>query len=779
MGAFVTSEKFKNLDFPTADAGTDYLMGCIGDKMQCIIEFYTLVSAENITIITSETTSNNTLRRTDSGSFLKDGFRIGNSISTTGMGADSGNFSVTDVSDKLITIAETLTTKTTHFPAFIYRTNLVTAGDYYYNLIENEAPDSFVSLVDSETQQRYTVSGITATGTTGTFIIASNSKGWAVDADGFGVIIDGLGVSNYRQYFRITQTFIITPVVLYSQLENLQNGIPPAPDYWADRKCLRHLAKIDMKIERTDPEIVDTVTFSRKGNTAWLGEFLNGEPATYTASAPVYTHGSETVTEIQYDSSVATLATITLTSANTTFTTGTTATLQIAYIPADDSDFTNTVKTYRECFAFDRATLTCGAAPVGGINLGTNASQIFSAYATFVNAATITMHVTFRMAAALATKMSGKSSDNRNYLLFATVQDPTITATKGTDRNAVKIEVNSYSKNLDDSTLFGIFPNVNYYNASGGLLGSQVNGVAGDIVRAVAPFRVKNSGSQKLYSIGVRTDAVYTGATGTFTLEQWTSDTSSVCLDDGVQEISIQYNKNYRLPANHILNKITVTRNEALDTVQKAGYTLSYPFQLRYETWRTLDNADCDFGNATQNWAAISAKPGWSIKQYITATVYDPTTDHETDFTQECIINVSSTGATGSTGSWGVVTTYDDAGTTPQFGDILNYENTTVVADHYGDFSSLPTGVTGYYGMLFLDQQTLGGANWVYPFSSAEDLRQEDGGSPWMGPTGTTGVCTITLVSSTHIQIRAKLDYTKLSPAINNYNLRSKLDYLT
>lgn len=772
----ITSCKYSLSDFILGDAGSDYLLGSVGTKVTCTINFYSKVSAENITVIVSS--ADNSIRRTDAGSFVKDGFQSGNSLTTIGMGSDSGNHVVSSVTDKIIYLSSTITAKTTYTNSSIFRTNLLTAGDYFTNLIENTAPDNFTSLIDSETQPRYVVSGTSPTGTTATYTIASNSKGWAMDGTGFGVSIVGAGISNYKQYFTITHNFIISPVALYNQLDNLENGVPPAPDYFADRKCLRHLFKINMKINKTDAETSDTITYSKKGNTAWFGEFLNGEPATYSVSNLAYTYNGASVDEIQYDSSVATNCTFTLTSTDGTFTSAQKIVAHIAYIPFEQSDYTNTTNTYRAAFAYDRVDQQHGAPTKAGLNSGTNYQQITGITVTYVNSTTVTVSMSFTMASALATRISGKSEDDRNYVLFVTVQAPALTETKNTDMNSIIVDVNSYGKDLDDSTLFTITPNVKYYGPTGNLIGSEFNGAGGDIGYAYVPFQVKNSGSQLLYSIGVRTDAVPTGGTGTFTLEEWTADTSSYCLDDGVQEIAIEESKGYRLPETHRMNRITVERNVALDTATKAGYLLVYPFMLRYETWRELPDADCDFGSATQDWSVISAKSGWSIKQYITATVYDPATDHETDFEQVQNISVVQIGSTGSTGTWGVVTTYDDAGSLEQYGDILNYENTTVVATFYGNFSSLPTGTTGYSVVLFLDQQTIGGANWVYPFSSYEDLRQADDSSPWIGQTGTTATVAIVLVNSTTIKAYAKLDYRKLQPSINNYNIRAKLDYL-
>lgn len=757
--------------------GSDFMLGSVGSKVTCVVNFYVKVSAENIAVIVSSTDS--TIKRTDGGSFVKDGFQSGNSITAVGTGADAGNHVVSTVTDKVLYLSSPLTTETTYTNASIYRTNLLTAGDYFYNLVENTAPDSFVSLIDSETQPRYVASGFTATGTTATYTVASNSKGWVMDGTGFGVSIVGAGISNFRQYFTLTHSFIIGPVALYNQIENLENGIPPAPDYFADRKCLRHLFKITMKISKTDAETPDTITYSKQGNTAWFGEFLNGEPATYSVSDPVYTYNGSSVDEIQYDSNVATNCTFRIFNTTGTFNGSTLVVVHIAYIPFDQNDYTNTNTTYRESFAYDRAIPIVGNPPVSGLNNGTTYKQIDAVTSDVPDPSELWVSVDFKMASALATRIGSKSADDRNYVLFITIQHQDLTQTKDTDMNSIIVDVNSYGKDLDDSTLWGITPNVKYYGPTGNLLGSSVTGAGGDMVYAQAYFSVKNSGSQILHSIGVRTDAVFTGDTGTFVLEEWVADTSGVCLDDGVQEINIVESKGYRLPENHRMNRITVQRYPTLDTATRAGYALAYPFQLRYETWRRLEGADCDFGQATQDWSVISSKSGWSIKQYVTAEVYDPATDHTTEFEQECSISVVPTGSTGSTGTWCVVTTFDDAGTTEQYGDILNYENTTVRATFYGNFSSLPSGTTGYYAMLFLDQNTIGGVNWVYPFSSYEDLRQADDNSPWIGATGTTGTVAIVQVSATEIRATAKLNWQKLQPSINNYNIRAKLDYLT
>lgn len=775
MAIVVTSEKFKNLDFPTSDVGTDYLMGYVGDKIQCTIDFYVKVSSENISVILSETSYRNTIRRTDSGSFLIDGFRIGDTITTTGTGADSGNFTIADVSDKIITVTGTFTTITTYFSAFVYRTTTIKASEYFYNLIENDAPDSFVSLVDNQTQQRYTSQPTVASGSTATYSIASNSKSWAVDLNGFGVTITGLGVVDYKHQFRITQTFLITPVALYSQITNLTDGIPPAPEYWQDRKCLRHVAKIIMKTEITSPEIVDVTTFSRKGNTGWFDEFLNGESPTYSLSSIAYSVGGVTKSSIDYLNS--TTATINLTSANGTFTTGQTAVVHIIYLPKSDSDFVNVTTKYREVFAYDRALVTGGGGSAVGINLGTTYSQIQTASLTYNSTTSVTVTCAINCATALETRFGLKSLSDLNYFIFVTVQGTTVTSSTTTDRVAVKGDVNSYFTNKDDSTLFTITPAVSFTDAFGNNIGNAVRGRSGDIVKAVIPFTVKNTGTQLLESIGIRIQGQTTGATDAFTLEETTFDTSSYCLDDGIQMIDISQSKNYQLPVGSTLNEITVVRNSALDTATKRGYLFTYPFKLRYETWRTLSNADCDFGDATQDWSVITNKSGWQIKAIVTASVYDSTTDWTTDFEQNCEVTVSSS-PTGSTNSWGTVTTYDSDHLYNQYGSVFSDQVTKVVANFYGNFTSLPTGTTGYNGVLYLDQKEIGGVTWTQSFSTQSDIRPTDGSSPWMPVTGSTGTATLIKLSNTNIQLTAYLDYKLLSPSIDNYNIRAKLDYI-
>lgn len=776
MAVVITSQKFTYPDFPVLDSGTDYLIGYPGDKVIQTTDCYVKVSSENISVITAEDSNSNTIRRTDSGSFLNDGFRIGNSMAIIGID-DAGNYGIANVSDKIITITTTFSTKKDYTQCSIYRTNDLNSSNFYYNLIENDSSDSFISLIDNQTTQKYNISGISATGSTQSYSIASISQSWAIDQNGYGVTIIGMGISNYRYSFRIIQTFIITPIALISQLFNLQNGIPPAPDWFQDHRALKHVSKIEFKIDATNPDIVDTITFSRRGNTGWFDEFLSGEPAKYSLASNYYTHtsGGDVIASIDYIND--TNANISITSASATFTTGTTAIVHMIYIPSDDSDYINTTSKFRHAFAYDRANCYNGITGTG-FNSGTSDRQIKSALLTFVNSTAVNIVADISLASDLQNRINGKSDDNRNYFLFVTIQSPTISATNRTDRIAIKVDCNSYFANKDDATLFQISPAVSFSDLSGNNLGNSVVGNGGDFILSTIPFKVKNAGSQKLQSIGVRIQAQTTGGTNAFTLEETIFDMSSYCLQDGIQQLAISQDKNYQLPENNPLNNIIVERMKSLDNTNYACYNLYYPFQLRYEDWRLLNGADCTFGNATQDWSVISNRSGWEIKLIITASVYDPATSWTTDFEQSNSIVVNPPSATGSTGTWCIITTYDSSNTNNQFGNVFLDQPTLVVADFYGNFSYFPTGAIGYYGILYLDQQQIGGTIWVQPFSTQQDVRIESGISPWIPTTGTTGTATLIKISNAHIQLSGMLNHQLLSASINNYDFRAKLDYI-
>ncbi|MFI5404922.1 MAG: hypothetical protein ACHQ1D_00265 [Nitrososphaerales archaeon] len=292
---------YRKAQFTNADFGgmKEYLFGPIGSKITANILANVSWASESISAVF--TASNNSIERTDGGSFITDGFEDGDSIVISGTGSNNiivvaGSLIVTEsilylpsgVTD------ETVTTST----ANIYGTTPITSIDFYPNLVENNSGFNLFNLTDRETTPRYSADTISNfVGTPTLMQVTTNSHGWLSPAES---IINGTTAATiYRdtslsvmvsgesinQVFVINHTFTITPLFLSNQLELLRRGNPPTAGSFKDRFALKYIYTIDAKFDAFNADIPHTtdnnVEFP-KGQTGWYNEFVNGRPSTYS-----------------------------------------------------------------------------------------------------------------------------------------------------------------------------------------------------------------------------------------------------------------------------------------------------------------------------------------------------------------------------------------------------------------------------------------------------------------------------------------------------------------
>ena len=743
------------------------MLSAPGDTITVVTEFYVKWSAELVGCTFSS--SNNSITRNDGLSFIGDGFRNGDTITVANASSHNGNYTVSSVEDSVLYLT-TSPGSGNASAANIFGTTPITAADIFWGLIENDEAGNFYSKIDTQTQQRYTVSGISATVLTSTdAVVATNSKGWVVDATGYKLMIAGVSNTNYKQSFKVTHKFIV-PVGTYQQLRNFQNGNPPAPDYYQDRKALKYVIGIGAKYEAPDPDYPHYDTYSYRGNSAWFNEHFNGADATFTIESISFSIGGDAVDRLSYceDTDVE----IVLGSDNVTFSTGSTVVVSQVYLPGDVTEVVNTTTKYLQNFGHDRAKQTAGAAAVDGINLGTTYRQIDNLTVTYNSASQITINYTSQLSTALKNRIDSKRDDNRYYVIAVSVQSPSVTTTKGSDRVALIADVNTYDCNKDDATLFVVDPEITFETPGGVEIGNVCTVPAGSDVLAVVPFKVKASVGGILDELTVTIDAIH-ATDGTMNLESWGNAYSDGCLTNGVQTLSISQSRGFRLPGNEN-NLIAVQRYATLDDADYNGYILKYPFRTRYESWQQLPNAVCDFKGAVNDWSLITAAAGWQIKFIVGAKV--TANNYQTQFYHRANIDVTAATATGSTGVYGVVQTYTADGITPLDANaLLEDENTLIEATFDGlpDMTVLPVGATGVWAAIYLDFPGIGGVTSEYCYHSEFDAKIP--GNPFVSVNSTDRpLITITTGS---ITVKALIDHTQISPSTTQYQIRALMGY--
>lgn len=766
MSVYIDSISFADEYTSAGGGGVAFLLGSVGDKITATINLTIKWNSLSIPVVFNAT--NQTITRTDNGSFIRDGFRDDDTFTVVDSSSNNGNKVIDTVTDLVITTVGALVNETS-VGVTLHGTTPVTALDFYYNLIENTAAEDFTSLSDRETKQKFNVSGLSDSMAAATFTTPTNSKGWI---NGSATIDDGV-FTTYEQKYVITHTFFITPLFLASQLANLQNGLPPAPDYFKNGNALKYICQLDAKFSNIDPNITHTseglFTF-KYGNTGWFDEFLNGIDPEYTLESIAYTDADTGDDMDSIDFGKETDVTIRISSATGKFeVAGSPMVLNIMYLPTTESSYVNTTKTYQQDFTWDRKMLTTDTAS-NGENFGTDYQILTDITCVQINADIAEITFTADFSSFLQTFFADKDANDRNFLIWITPQDKDVTTTVGTDRNAVICDVNSLEYDTTDSSLFLVDGPVQFYEHPdySATPYSDFKGWPTDTIYSQGFFKVKKGSFMQSLRIVIEAEPTDT-TKQSFKLEEKIFNTEQFLGPDDIEEINIEEQRQFRIPTEYPWNDMNLVRHDGIDDAEYAGYKFQYGFKLRHETWLQLVNYYRDFlEQHTQDWSTYSNTSGWTTYYNVYASVRDAN-GNVTEFQHQCDLLVKQYSDYYESGVGEPILTIiqtfvddDVEGEVDIEEQILIDEITIVRATFTGNFATFPSGgYDGYYGILYLDIFGAGGINKIDQCSS-EISRVSD--SAWLGYTVDSANATLTKVNDTTITLEARINYEKLDP---------------
>ena len=781
--------RFSQADFTYTGSPnyTEYLFGSIGAKITADIRVEVAWSTEGVNMIFDGTAD--TIERADGGigSWINDGFRIGDTVVFTGTVSNNVTTTITDLTDELMSVtAGALTTETVVANAF--GETPIIAMDFYPNLIENSASFSLSNLTDRLTSPRYSADTITTDAANPTvMIVTTNSKGWVTPNDS--ATIYRSSFTNHIQTFVITHTFNITPLFLANQLSNLQNGIPPAAGVYQDRFCLKYVYTIDGKYTAYDPDIPHTtdgnVEFPR-GQTGWFNEFINGRPTVWTKKSIFYTDAatSGALTGIDYCKTTTIQCNLTSQVAA-----GLRYVIHVMHLPTNEDEYVNTDTEYKQNFIFEKAVFTIGSGVVQGENTGDYhfLKDVGSSASVSGNEVSITFTVEF--SDALQDILDTKDADNLNYLIFIT---PSGCVGQGVDacdtilttnQTALIMDVNTYVCDKDDATLFQVIDEIQFfpYPLCNGIGYSDFTLFPRDTVIIKAQFHVKQGTLLlpiTLETLALNITAVRQNNVEEFNLESFTINTSGFLPNgENIQEIYFEQNRDFIIPTGDCRNEISLSRVPTLDIAGYSAYELIYPFKVRWEEWRQLAGANNHFPTPTQNWMVYANQAGWAIKINLESAVKVITQQapilgnqralsHTTEF--EHIV-------------WGTIkdpcdipyaveiNTFDTTGVNSYEEVIASDADTKVVATISGDFSGFSE--SQLYGILTLDAWGVGGVAYSQEIGTRINV-DEDGA--WYGASSTLKAALVKVDNST-LTLTAFLNYLYLPTDTNQFILAARI----
>jgi len=728
-----------------AGGGNDYLNAGVTDKLIAWIDIHTFLAAENKRLDFDGATDTITnVNNNDFDSFITLGFKVGMTIEVEDTVSNDGTYTITEVTDRTITVAEALIDELDE-DASIFDDTPITALDFYYNLIENLSQESYLSLTDRGAIQRFTVSGLDATDVSATnMFIGSSSFGWvtnelfdAATGEVSTVNIAGLGIADHKQSFRIKHTFHVAPFATREQLTNFQNRF--APDYFQGINALKYIFKVDAKFVYGDPDVPHTgKSVDISGRSNWFDMNTDRTRPEYILNSIVYEIGVDVVDAP--DLNQITHVTIELTSRTGQFQIHSKMILEHLYLPLDTADYINTSTTLRQNFFNDRKLQLISAAAGHGEYVGTDYQVLKNIDWLFVDANNATVEFDIDYSTYIKDFLKLKSSDNRNFALIVSTQDLSIAVTNIIDRVPVLCAVGSLDYNQDDSSLIqavDTFRNYLYPDIDNDPT-NDIKGYSGDPVYSQFPFRVLSTGSvvHTIQKAGFQIVAVH-ATKDDFILEEKIFNLAGERKLAGIPTINIEEERNFITYEDDPFNLVFIERDAAFDSGAYKGFMINYAFVLRYEFWNTILHTDSrvtnpgtqsgvgtntifsDIDVVSDQWSDLQTA-GWSLKLRFVANILG-TDGYVNEFQADSAITVKILGD--QPGGYPAIAQetfyYDEDGnqightdvTDTDGGSIVINGNTRIVAIFTGDFDPYPAGADSPYGYMFDDIEDEGGIN--------------------------------------------------------------------
>lgn len=759
-------------------AYSEYLLGSIGLKVTANIQVVVSWGAIDVDLVFDNAAG--TITRTDNGSFLDDGFRDGDGIIITSTALNDAS-----VAPGVITVTEDVI----YWSGVVNETvngtiqgyTDITSIDFYPNLIENNDDFSLFNLTDRETVPRYVADTISTDSANPTIMqVATNSKGWISPADSATIYKDSASTAT-EQIFVIQHTFTILPIFRSNELRNIQLGLPPAATSFKDRFALKYVYTIDGKFSALDPTIVHTtdgnVVFP-DGQVGWFDEFVNGRPTTYTKESISYSNNTtgKSLSGIEY-------CAVTNVDARIQQAVGTmiesTFILHVMYLPLNEDRYINTLTDWKTNFIYERAAVSFRGATVQGENTGDYhflKDVSFTALDGTFQRGKITFKVDFSQV--VRDEIECFDLDNRNYLIFVTCQK-NHSDIFSLNQTALRMDVNTYKCDKDDSDLFKIIDEVQFfeYPRYTGTGYSDVNGFTGDLVLSKTQFHLKKGDSSQsiaMKEISFNIIATNENDIDDIILERFVINTSNFLPNcEYIQEIYFDQDRDYVLTEGDPRNDIRIFRVPQLDITGYAAYEFIYPFKLRYEEWLKLDIVNNCFPTPTQNWDIYDRESGWSIKASIKAEVEKNIIDscskdnpHTTEFEHITWININDPCDIPYSVQ---IETFDDTGLNSYEGVIANDADTFVEATFTGDFNTISA--SDLYGILSLDAHGIGGVSYVQEIGDRTDVSDD---FVWYGASSTLKA-TLTKLNNSTVTLSAFLNYLYLPTDTSQFFITARL----
>lgn len=791
--------------------GVAYLNGGVMDKMIATIDFYSLLQYSGILKFLASNKTININNQADTTNFIALGWRMGMTITVEGSGSNNGTYTIAAVSTQSITTVEALINEVGVSNASIFDDTPITALDLYYNLINNRVSrETYVSLTDKNSNQRFSALGLDAsdTATSVPFLVSTSSMGWVTNeiadtttGEVSGVTIKGRGITAHKQKFRITHEFFVAPLWIREQFNNFETIT--APDYYSLNQSLGYIFRLNGKFSFENPAGEYTGgNIDTAGVSNWFNSNNQQTVPEYTFDSIAYTDVATSLPLDRLDTGKEVLVAITIKSRNSLFVkqspssgASTAFALGFIYNALDASRYINTPnRTLRQNLLNDRKFFNAFDSASNGEYFGTDYQVLKDISVTAFAAGQVTISFKVDFSAEIKALFAGVDITDRNYSFVITTQNVDIITTEQSDRVPILTAFDNADYDQDNGALVTAgaagfivynYPNINTNPAN------QVRDYEGAPVYAKFPFRIKsqviNGISPSAKQIGMQVVLVKAGESD-FVLEgqefdcSYSNKLNAIVAGQPVAGIQLDFNTTRGLIsyAGDPYNTISLVNDASYNSGVNLGYVFNYAFVLRYETWLSLIQKSSEFefplfsdiADPTERWFALIVA-GWTIKLKFYANIegYDGWVTNLYCYTD---IQIKALGSAADAGPvFTAVTKYYDFETATEVQSILTDKKTLIITT-YTRTSGVISGTP--WGYLF---ETIPSTGSIFNrrFASSEYDSESDSPftSPGNDPAKTSGHesanVAVNLFGTSYVTVSTIYDDSILNLARNNPNM--------
>lgn len=458
-----------------------------------------------------------------------------------------------------------------------------------------------------------------------TLIPILGGKGWQTGSIKILGAGDGYGS---QQIIKITNEFIVTPLFLETELDDLLVGIRPS--FWKKPDLIKYKAEFIFAKSKQLALDNSKLTVAENGEFGWFNcKTDNSAPNFELVNLElIKVSDSSSVNALEFSNEVQCIATIKKVSGGLVTPSDNVIIVGFNYLPQSESFYKNNSKTLTENFLYDSVKIILGGGEENGEQNGTDSQIIKTAEATAIDSTTFEVRFNIEFGADIIPILRQDSEAWYNTWLIC--EDISVDLPLS-DKSSVLVQTNKVYEQLIEIDLFdndAVFIEHPYESTYFGKETLEIFPVDDVIANSLLQLDYTGRESDNIKIIGVEPSLILTHATeADIYLERTYINCENFDLvgtSPAIQDIEYIEDRVFKLPANDARKGIVFARDYTNDSGSIKAWVLSYPFMNRWEYWNKLTgltNIPSDLFSASlpnkginQFWNRLANISGWSLK---------------------------------------------------------------------------------------------------------------------------------------------------------------------